>query len=55
MTPKPWAIVATCPKLTRRTLGSYSARSCAESDAQKYRRFLGNMYTIRVIWSPEDP
>lgn len=51
---KPWKIVASFPTLHSREFGSYSSRSCAEQDALKYQRCLGQRVAVYVVWNPED-
>lgn len=51
---KPWKVFATSPTCESKLLGSHTLRGCAESDAQKFRRFLGTLYTVRVVWCQED-
>lgn len=46
-----WEIIATFPGLLQpKRLGLYNRRNEAESDAGKYRRFLGGA-TVAVYWN----
>lgn len=49
-----WKVIATLPTLHRKDFGTYTHRGCAENDAQKYKRIMGSLYTIRVVWWGED-